>query len=200
MGLIEKSKSKDQPDSLRRVAHRRFKEALFAGRIKPGDFLSQREICDLLEVPLGPVRESLKALESEGIVTLLPKRGIRVIQIDRLAFKQAIDARKIIEGPAVAYFAENAPAEMVETIKSETLSFIESFQAVERPDDTLFRERNRVDMLLHDMVIEFYGNPILVTAQKLATEHVRIFRLNIVANEKFFELPAINEHLKIIEA
>ena len=200
MELAEEKKPQLEVPNLRQLGHQRFKEALFSGRIRPGDFVSQREICDLLDVPLGPVRESLKTLESEGIVTLLPKRGVRVIQVDKTAFRQAIDARIVIEAPAAEYFAKNAPSDLIQKIKVETQAFVEKIGAETDSDDSLHQERTRVDMLLHDTVMEFFGNPILTTALRSATEHVRIFRLNIAANDKFFDAPAILEHMNIIDA
>lgn len=186
--------------SLRQVAYRRFKEALFSGRIKPGDFLSQREIVELLGVPLGPVREALKSLESEGIATLLPKRGIRIIRIEKEDFAKAIEARKLIEGEAAAQFAARGPDDAIADLESQTMEFKEKFGATDRHDDAIFREKNRVDFLLHDTMMAFLDNTILSHAFQLATEHVRIFRLNIFANDRVFELPAIEEHLAIIEA
>lgn len=200
MTIAIKEQKTDEPENLRQRAYKRFKEALFSGRIKPGDFLSQREICDLVDVPLGPVREALKALESEKIATLLPKRGIRIIQVDQKAFQQAIDARKLIEGQAAAHFALHAPMEQIVEIKEQTLRFNETYKSMENPDDALFKEKNRVDFLLHDSMMAFLDNPILLHAFKLATEHVRIFRLNIAANQRFFELPAVEEHLAILDA
>lgn len=189
-----------QTSSLRQEAYVRFKEALFSGRIKPGDFLSQREICALLDVPLGPLREALKSLENEGIATLLPKRGIRVIQINQQDFGKAIEARKLIEGEAAARFASEAPMDQIRDIERQTLEFQKQFSAAKEHTDALFKEKNRVDFLLHDSIIAFLDNSILTHAFQLATEHVRIFRLNIAANQRFFELPAIEEHLVILEA
>ncbi|MDE0531444.1 MAG: GntR family transcriptional regulator [Albidovulum sp.] len=186
--------------SLRQIAYRRFKEALFSGRIKPGDFLSQREICKLVDVPLSPVREALKSLETEGIATLYPKRGIRIIQIDQRDFAKAIEARKVIEGEAVSRFASHAPMEQIDEIDRQTLDFARKFKALDGLPDGQFAEKNRVDLLLHDSMMAFLDNPMLTVAFQQATEHVRIFRLNIAANQSFFELPAINEHLMILKA
>jgi len=198
--MESKAEAENAQISLRQVAYRRFKEALFSGRIKPGDFLSQREIVELLGVPLGPVREALKSLESEGIATLLPKRGIRIIRIEKEDFAKAIQARKLIEGEAAAKFAAEGPAEAIADLEKQTKAFKKKFSAIDQHDDAIFREKNRVDFLLHDTMVAFLDNTILSHAFQLATEHVRIFRLNVFANDRVFELPAIEEHLKIIKA
>ncbi len=196
---IEIQQAEVKSMGLRQIAYRRFKEALFSGRIRPGDFLSQREICSLVDVPLSPVREALKSLETEGIATLYPKRGIRIIQVDQKAFAKAIEARQIIEGEAVSRFAKHAPLDQIEEIERQTLEFVEEFKESDGLSGGMFAEKNRVDLLLHDSMMAFMDNPILTTAFQQATEHVRIFRLNIAANQRFFELPAINEHLIILQ-
>ena len=40
-----------------------------------------RELCELLDVPLGPTREALKRLEAESLVRLIPQRGIQIADI-----------------------------------------------------------------------------------------------------------------------
>ena len=200
MSLTADAPQMDQPASLRQEAYRKFKEALFSGRIKPGDFLSQREIVDMLGVPLGPVREALKSLESEGIATLLPKRGIRIIRIERDGFQKAIEARKLLEGEAAAAYARDGSLDAIEDIERQTRAFDGSFPPELTKDEGFFREKNRVDFLLHDTMMAHLNNPILSHAFRLATEHVRIFRLNVFDNDRTFELPAIQEHLAIIAA
>ena len=190
----------EETTSLRQTAYRKFKAALFSGRIKPGDFMSQREIVDLLGVPLGPVREALKSLESEGIATLLPKRGIRIIRVERNGFEKAIEVRRLIEGFAAARYAEDGPLDMICDIEAQTRAFEGQFSLRKAEDEDFFRDRNRVDFLLHDTIISHLENPILSQAFNLATEHSRIFRLNLFANDRVFELPAIAEHLAIIAA
>jgi DNA-binding GntR family transcriptional regulator len=51
---------KPKPRSLmREVAYDRFKAQLFKRNLVPGQFVSQGELCELLDVPLGPTREAL---------------------------------------------------------------------------------------------------------------------------------------------
>src|SRR6187399_164562 len=73
---------KIRPKSLmREVAYDRFKVELFKRNLAPGQFVSQVELCELLDVPLGPTREALKRLEAESLVRLIPQRGIQIADI-----------------------------------------------------------------------------------------------------------------------
>ena len=61
--------------SLREQAYENFRQQIFSARIRPGQFVSQRELAALLEMPLGAIREMIPRLEAAGkavIVCMLP--------------------------------------------------------------------------------------------------------------------------------
>ena len=201
--MIDKTLKKDDPaksQNLRQRAYGAFRNALFSGAIKPGEFLSQRELCEKLDSPLGPMREALKALEVEGLVTLMAKRGIQVVLIDEAQLREAYQARMVIECATIRHFAEHAPESQIQRIQDITQAFVDRFNKSDQQDPALFREKARVDFCLHDEIMELYNNQILRRAFHRATEHVRIFRMNIGKSHGFFELPAMDEHLRILEA
>ena len=170
----------DNGTSLRRLAYDRFKDALFTGAIRPGEFLSQREICEVLDVPLGPLREALKGLEAERIVTLLPKRGIRVVSVNEAMLTEAFEARAVIEGYAIRRYVKEAEATELQHLTKATRSFIRRFRAGRQGDPALLRERSDIDFLLHDTIVKCLANPFLENAYYRSTEFVRLFRLNIL--------------------
>ena len=186
--------------SLRVLAYERFKDALFAEQIRPGEFLSQREICEIIDVPLGPLREALKSLEAERIVTLLPKRGIRVVSVDEAMLEEAFDARLVIEGYALRKFLKNATDAEIHNLIETTRSFIKRFKTGKKNDPVLMRERSNVDYLLHDTLVAHAANPFLEQAYQRSTDFVRLFRLNIGKKYSFFDTPGLQEHLEILEA
>lgn len=186
--------------SLRVLAYERFKDALFAEHIKPGEFLSQREICEIIDVPLGPLREALKSLEAEGIVTLLPKRGIRVVSVDEAMLAEAYDARMVIEGFAMRQFVKAAADAEIRQLTNMTKSFIKRFKNVQKNDAAMLRERSDVDYSLHDAIVAHLANPFLEQAYKRSTDFVRLFRLNIGKKYSYFDIPGLEEHLEILDA
>ncbi|MEH6726120.1 MAG: GntR family transcriptional regulator, partial [Hyphomicrobiales bacterium] len=64
--------------TLRNAAYHAFIDHLFSGDIRPGSMVSQRELCEILDIPLNPMREALKRLEAENFVKLIPQRGIQI--------------------------------------------------------------------------------------------------------------------------
>ena len=63
---------------LREIAYNRFRQRLFTSHLRPGQFVSQRQLSELLDVPVGAVREALKRLEADGLVTVVAQRGVHV--------------------------------------------------------------------------------------------------------------------------
>ena len=96
---------KTKPKSLmREVAYERFKAQLFKRNLAPGQFVSQGELCELLDVPLGPTREALKRLEAENLVRLIPQRGIQITDIGVTLIHEAFQFRTVLELAAVRRF------------------------------------------------------------------------------------------------
>lgn len=71
MGLDDPLVQKPPP-MLRGFAHDLFLKQLYAGVLRPSELVIQSEICDLLVVPVGPMREALTKPEGQGVVTLPP--------------------------------------------------------------------------------------------------------------------------------
>lgn len=74
--------------------------AILRGIVKPGEKLDQRQIADDLGVGRGPVREGLRTLVAEGLVTIVPKRGARVTKRSITELEELQFIRALLEGAA----------------------------------------------------------------------------------------------------
>ena len=92
------------------------KNAISAGRFKPGDRLREVSIAELLNVSRTPVREALRRLESEGLVTNAPARGLIVTVLDRQQVLELYVLREILEGTAAAFAANRASEAEIATL------------------------------------------------------------------------------------
>jgi DNA-binding GntR family transcriptional regulator len=82
---------------LSQIAYERFKEALLTGRIKSGSVLSQTHLVTTLDVPVSPLREAIQVLEAEGLLTVMPRSGIRILQPDMAWAERHVDLAKAVE-------------------------------------------------------------------------------------------------------
>lgn len=84
--------SQHAADALRR--------AIFSGRFKPGDRLVERELAAELNISRAPVRDALRQLVKEGLVTLVPHRGAIVTPLSPELIIDAFSVRALLEGMA----------------------------------------------------------------------------------------------------
>ena len=70
-----------QPATLRLIVEGRLRSAISAGDFKPGQRLIERELCELTGVGRTSIREALRQLEAEGLITNIPHRGPSVSTI-----------------------------------------------------------------------------------------------------------------------
>ena len=74
-----------KPQSLREYVEAYLKQAIVGGKYKPGDRLIEREICELLGVSRPPVREALRQLEADKLITHELHRGPVVASVSSVA-------------------------------------------------------------------------------------------------------------------
>jgi DNA-binding GntR family transcriptional regulator len=94
--------------SATRRAYEEIKRQLFTGTLEAGERIPVEEFCEALRVSRTPVREALVALESEGLVRAVPRKGYFAREV---TFRAALDAwqlRILIEPIAAALAARRA--------------------------------------------------------------------------------------------
>jgi DNA-binding GntR family transcriptional regulator len=85
------------------------REAITSGHLKANDPLPQQEIAEQLEVSHIPVREALRQLQSEGLVTYQPNHGATVTAHTPEEIREIYDIRVILETAAVRRAASRLP-------------------------------------------------------------------------------------------
>ena len=183
---------------MREVAYERFKAQLFKRNLVPGQFVSQGELCELLDVPLGPTREALKRLEAESLVRLIPQRGIQIADIGVTLIREAFEFRTVLELAAVRRFTESADLATVEKLEADTRAMLERMAAAAEPDTRLLDAALQVDWGMHTLIIESMGNRILTNAHQQNFDKIRMIRLH-GRSPRYLPL-AMEEHLGVLEA
>jgi DNA-binding GntR family transcriptional regulator len=90
---------------------RAMREAILDGVLEPGQHLSERALHDMFGVSRSLVREAIKALVAEDLITHIPHKGPMVTQLDRKSAQDLYRVRGAIEGLACAEFCHNAAPE-----------------------------------------------------------------------------------------
>lgn len=84
------------------------RQAIVAMQLKPGQRLVERELIARTGVSRTTVREVLRQLAAEGLVTTLPHKGTVVASPDRERAVELYEIRGVLEGMAARQFAERA--------------------------------------------------------------------------------------------
>jgi DNA-binding GntR family transcriptional regulator len=79
--------------TLRLLVEDKLRSAIATGRFKPGQRLIERELCELTGVGRTSIREALRQLEAEGLVTTIPHRGPSVSTISLDEARQLYSVR-----------------------------------------------------------------------------------------------------------
>jgi DNA-binding GntR family transcriptional regulator len=82
------------------------RHAILSSQWKPGQRLVERELCEQSGASRGSVREALRVLESEGLVTVLPSRGPVVTKITHDDASDVYLLRALVEGVVARRAAE----------------------------------------------------------------------------------------------
>ena len=142
--------------SLREQVYDHLRQLLNRGELRPGAPLD----LDALEAQLGvsrtPLRDALLQLESEGFVTILPRRGVEVRPLTRDDVRHLYEIVGALEGAALlAAFPRLGPAEAAALRRLNR----EMKRAVEASDFDLYYERN---LAFHDVFLDRCDNERLV--------------------------------------
>ncbi|WP_210527321.1 GntR family transcriptional regulator [Rubellimicrobium arenae] len=91
--------------SLRGHVHQQLRMAIISGRLPSGQRLNERLLAEEMEISTTPLKEALRQLEAEGLVEVLPRRGV-VVRFDASFAEEMILARAALESPIAALAAE----------------------------------------------------------------------------------------------
>ncbi|MBY6154201.1 GntR family transcriptional regulator [Vannielia litorea] len=97
-----------QPGSQGETTYQRLLDEVRAGRLNPGDRLRETELAERLGVSRTPVREAIRQLEADGIVTHVPRRGAAIRTLGYAEVMELYEMRTVLEGTAARLAARAA--------------------------------------------------------------------------------------------
>jgi DNA-binding GntR family transcriptional regulator len=103
----------NRPDSLRGQVVNILREAITSGRFEPGEKLVERELCEKLGISRTSLREALRQLEAEKLITNRLHRGPAVAVMSLEEARDLYAIRALLESYAVFEFAQRASDDQV---------------------------------------------------------------------------------------
>lgn len=190
--------AEDKSRPMRDLAYRNFTDRLMSREIRPGQFVSQRELVAMTGMPLGAIRELVPRLEADGLIKTVPKRGMQVAHVDLDLIRNAFQFRLMMEREAVAEFARTAPDDLIADQLRQHLEI--AAEAKNGVSPTLLQQAQTMDWHLHDLMIDRLGNEIISNAYRINSIKIRLISFERVRMLPELVVSVMTEHLPILEA
>ncbi len=185
--------------SQRARAYQGFTQQILSGGIRSGQFISQRELMTLLDMPLGAVREMIPRLEAGGLIKTVPQRGLQIAHVDLKLIRNAFQVRSMIEHEAIRHFVHVASAQELERIEAAHQDVLRRASAAS-VDSQLLDDAQVIDWGLHDRMVDALGNEIVSDIYRVNSLRIRLIKLENSVITPTRLIPAMQEHLLFIAA
>ncbi|MBS0537927.1 MAG: GntR family transcriptional regulator [Proteobacteria bacterium] len=178
---------------LRKQAEEDLRKAILSGRYNAGERLKERQLMETLGVSRTLLREALRQIEAEGLVTLVPNRGPVVSVLSYEDAEEIYEVRGILEAQACAGFVLRASSGHVRKLQRV---FVELERAAQAGDVLRTLE---LSSDFYDVILEGSGNKVLSSMLKLL--HNRIVLLRRTSMSEAGRLPeTLDELTRMYEA
>lgn len=166
-------------------AERALRELILEGTLAPGTRLREVQLARSLGVSRNTLREALRGLAEQGLVTHSPHRGVVVTDLTPDEIADLYRLRHVIEGAALPLVAD------VAEIAEATDAFAD---ALARAD---YVEALEWDFAFHRLLVAALGSSRLSAAHERAQVELRLALLQL---DREYEPPQVEEHREIVAA
>jgi DNA-binding GntR family transcriptional regulator len=147
-------------ETLTERAYRLIEEQIVTLQLKPGDILSEQMLSAVFKIGRTPIREALQQLAREGLITILPRKGILVSDINPRSQMLVLEVRREIERLLSRAGAERATKEQREQLRNIAQGMD---RAAKANDDFSFM---RLDRELNQLMIDASHNVYAARSMK----------------------------------
>ncbi len=155
------------PRALYQEVAERLRQQIFARELEPGSWIDEQRLCADYGISRTPLREALKVLAVEGLVTMKVRRGAYVTEVSRDDVVQVYHLLGLLESDAAAQTALHASDEQRQALAR----LHERLEAQVRRRDEFFATNEQFHLLL----LQIAGNR---WALQLVTDLRKVMKLN----------------------
>ena len=155
---------------LREMVYEELKMQILKGSIIPGTRMMEVELAEEMGVSRTPIREAIRKLEKECLVTIEPRRGAYASMISTEDMVEILEVRQDLEGLAAYFAADRMTQEQMKELRKESDSYND---AVKRGN---MEDMIKHDTRFHHIIVESCRNKILVQMIEQLQELVLRFR------------------------
>lgn len=178
---------------LRDVVFNTLRQAILTGELKPGERLMEIHLANKLGVSRTPIREAIRKLELEGLVTMIPRRGAEVAQITGKSLQDVLEVRRSLDALCAELACERISDAEIAALEAACKEFEEA---------TCTRDARVIaaaDVALHDIIIKATNNNRLVQLVNNLAEQMYRYRFEYIKDYSMHGR-LVEEHRVIFEA
>jgi DNA-binding GntR family transcriptional regulator len=130
----------------------KLREQIFAHELAPGSWLDEQNLAAAFGISRTPMREAIKVLASEGLVTTKMNKGAYVTEVDRRDLEQIFTVLSLLEGQAAKETAMKATEDQLTQL--DNLHHRLEKAAADRDTGQFFE----INVKFHELIQEIAGN------------------------------------------
>ena len=177
--------------ALREPALEGLRSAITSGEYRPGDDLSEVELAQHLGVSRGTVRQALRHLQQEGLVTAGKRSMLRVKNLTALEVRELFRVRAALEGLAVRQLMA------LPDVATSVRKLREASRLADADGD--FAARVEADLSFHLQLCRLSSNSVLVETWRFLEGRIQVVIMS-AGPERALTLMTRNRHEPIIDA
>jgi DNA-binding GntR family transcriptional regulator len=155
--------------------------------------LDEKSLAADLGVSRTPVREALARLEHEGLVRIMPRKGVDIVRKSKAEIIEMIIAWAALEGMAARLTCERAADEEIASLRSLFATFRDGEPRLH------LDEYSSANLRFHQRIIELAHSPLIASMADGLLVHVRAIRRRTIGDADRVERSMV-DHMHIIEA
>lgn len=173
------------------------KAMLTTGQLRAGQFVSMPDLARMVDLPLAPVREAVKRAESAGLLNVLPKRGVAVMEANPELIREYFDLRLIFDQEGARRLVRRGDGERLAQLREVHVRLLDA--ARNGITASLQREAMAVDWSLHGTLADALGNATVRAIYAQNRDRISVMQHSRPLLPDRI-VPAMEEHLAIIDA
>ncbi len=183
----------DKDIPLRDVVFETLRKAILTGELKPGERLMEIHLAQRMGVSRTPVREAIRMLELENLVTMVPRCGAKVASITTSGLKDVLEVREALEELAIKLACKRSTDDQVRRLK----------EAMERFENAIesgnLARIAQSDEKFHNIIVEASHNEKLAEMTANLSQQIYRYRYECIKDSSMYA-ELIEEHRKMYES
>lgn len=181
---------------LKKEIYQEIKKQIISCQLKPGTFIREADFEKELRASRTPLREAFAKLEEEGLLQVIPKKGVQVKPLSLMSIAHAYEARLLLEPFILNNYWDSINTAAMTKIKIALINLIKK-QPLKLSKHYIY-SFFELDNKFHRLISESCANEYLSSTLQHVDDEVERVRMQLSYNSRYLE--SAQEHIVVIKA